>query len=244
MQPTVVSAERIEQLLERLNEQWIRWGRVVVRVPAGQEFCAVLGDGRCEQIADGCGQEMTAKLCPVVNEYWRDTPPWKARHSCKNTDICDVAWPIGSPHPPDKGYPWSAVFVSAIMKQAGFSSTEFSPGDSHADYVVAAREQFLSAYEVVPTPTVALPGDLICSMRNNSTFTPNDIGRIVDGARAQPMHCDIVVRLDRSSHTLEAIGGNVQQAVAKSVVELDNANRVTFTNNPNRRWILVMRARR
>lgn len=36
--------------------------------------------------------------------------------------------------------PWSAAFISYLMKTAGFSSAEFVFSDSHADYVRAALE--------------------------------------------------------------------------------------------------------
>ena len=58
------------------------------------------------------------------------------------------------------------------------------------------------------------------------------------------MHCDIVVAVNPAAHTLEAIGGNVQQTVAKTIVTLDANGRVSHDLHPRRRWVAVMRARR
>ena len=243
--PTTVPAERLQRLVALLEAHWVRWGRVTVQVPAAEVYCADAPDGECAEIETGCGAEMSAALCPLVDEFWRAVPPGIGRHDCDTTDVCTTQWPpfatVARPTTP----PWSAAFVGAVMQQAGFGRSEFLPSALHAAYVVAARDGFASAYEVVPTPATAAPGDLICAMRGESTLTPATIGLIAAGPPApSAMHCDIVVHVDPVANRLEAIGGNVQQAVAKSIVALDTANRVSFDMNPNRRWILVMRARR
>ncbi len=238
----MVPNTRIDRLVDLLENEWIRWGRVSVLVPAGGDICVPHGDGYCDVIEDGCGQEKTAELCPLVDGYWASISYRDIRHSCHRTDVCAIQWPVGEP-PPERTPPWSAAFVSAMMQRAGFSESEFRPAPSHADYVVAARDGFMSAYSIVATPATAEPGDLICSVRGNSDLTPADIALITDRQLATPMHCDIVVRVDRDAHSLEAIGGNVQQTVAKSIVTLDASNRVRFDLNSQRPWILVMRAR-
>ncbi len=241
--PSKVPPQRIERLIGLLEREWRRWGSVVVVVPAGIGFCVPNGDGYCDRIDDGCGQEKSAGLCPLVDGYWAAITYRDIHHSCRRTDVCAIRWPEGEP-PPEHTPPWSAAFVSAMMKRAGFSTREFRPAPSHADYVVAARDGFMSAYAVVATPATADPGDLICSVRGRTDLTPADIGLITDRQLATPMHCDIVVRVDRNAHFLEAIGGNVQQSVSKSVVALDAHNRVSFDLNPDRPWLLVLRARR
>ncbi len=241
--PAPVPQTRIERLIHLTEQEWVRWGRVVAVVPAGFGFCVPHGDGYCDRIEDGCGQEKTAALCPVVDEYWAAINYRNIRHSCRQTDICEIQWPESEP-PPERTPAWSAAFVSAMMQRAGFSVTEFLPSASHADYVVAARDGFMSAYSVHPTPATASPGDLICSVRGDADLGPQDIALIADQYRPTPMHCDIVVKVDPQAHSLEAIGGNVQQSVTKSLVALDAANQVRFDLNVDRRWVLVMRARR
>lgn len=237
---STVPVERIDRLIAVAETEWRLWGSRVVRLPAGTEFCMELPGGACEVIADGCGQEQTSALCPIINrDYWSKVNP-RNSHSCAKMDICDARWPADLPTP--DFVPWSAAFISAMMQKAGFSSVEFAPAPAHATYVVAARDDLSSAYDVVPTPATAGPGDLICAPRGNSKITERELHLIQGGPNATIMHCDIVVRAS-ANRTLEAIGGNVQQSVAKTIVTLDDRGRVSPTINPHRRWILVLRAR-
>jgi hypothetical protein len=239
---TTVATEKLEQLISVSEAEWRRWGSRIVELPTGDKFCMRLTNGSCERVDDGCGQEQTSALCPVVNEYWRLVPRRDDRHGCTKTDICESRMPASGSSVPLDTPPWSAAFVSAMMQKAGFSDTEFRPSPSHAGYVVAARDGETSAYDVIPTPASAQPGDLICAPRNNAVITPDILGRIVAGSNATTLHCDIVVRVG-SDFTLEAIGGNVQQSVSKTLVKLDSKGRVSAQINPNRKWALVMRAR-
>jgi hypothetical protein len=64
-----------------------------------------------------------------------------------------------------------------------------------------------------------------------------------DESSGTPMHCDVVVSVDLLSGKLEAIGGNVQQSVARTLVDLDSEGRVSGLINPHRPWGMVLRAR-
>ena len=130
------------------------------------------------------------------------------------------------------------------MHKAGFRYPEFLPAAAHADYVVAARDGTISAFDVVAVPAPAAPGDLVCSVRGAAEILPSEIDQILDGRRATPMHCDLVVKVDPVRRVLEAIGGNVQQTVARSIVELDLLGRLSHELNSQRRWVLVLRIRR
>lgn len=242
--PSLVPPDRIARLIARAEQEWIRWGSRIVLVPAGADPCALLPDGRCVEVADGCGQERTAQLCPVVDEYWAALPYVRLRHNCDRTDVCEAEWPIDAADPPAYAPPWSAAFISAMMRDAGLDYPAFLPAAAHADYVVAAREGHISAFDVLAVPARAEPGDLICAVRGAVELTPFELERIEDGRRATPMHCDIVVRVDLQRGVLEAIGGNVHQTVARSIVALDPLGRVSYDLNPRRRWVLVLRARR
>jgi len=243
--PRPVPPERIALLVGIAESEWDRWGRVDVRVPPGDEFCAELPDGRCEKIDDGCGREQDALLCPVVNEYWAAVRPGAAggpRHWCTQARHCEAHWDPGW-EAPDDTPPWSAAFISALMRRAGFGEREFAFSDTHADYVVAARDGRRSAYEAVPTPATAQPGDLICATRqvHPGDAMPATLAAVRGGAGATAMHCDLVVAVDAAANRLDAIGGNVQQAVARSRVTLDAQGRVNGTLNASRPWVAVLR---
>jgi len=239
--PTTVGPERIARMLQIAEAEWQRWGSPWVGRTADGAQCALLASGDCVEVDDGCGREMTAALCPVVNGYWASLGPGGIqRHTCPLTDQCEARWPPewGPPHWTPA---WSAAFISAVLRRAGFSESEFRFGKSHADYIVAARDHLTSAHDVVPTPAIALPGDLVCALREGARIAPAEIDRITAGETPTPMHCDLVVRVDFSARRLEAIGGNVQQAVSRSTVELDEQGRVAASPGAGRAWNLVMR---
>ena len=241
--PTVVPPQRIERLVALLDAEWRRWGGRVVSLDEPAGACLLQPEGGCVEVFDGCGDEQSAALCAVVDGYWLQTPPFVPRQRCERTDVCTTRWPSELPRD-GRAPPWSAAFVSAMMARAGFAASELPPSPTHAAYVAAARDGRASAYEALPTPAHPAPGDLVCAMRGDSPLTPAELHRIDGGLRPSPMHCDLVVAVDRALGVAEAIGGNVQQTVAKTVVRLDADGRVAFDANAHRRWIVVLRARR
>jgi hypothetical protein len=137
--------------------------------------------------------------------------------------------------------PWSAVFISYLMKRAGFSGAEFAFSDSHSDYVRAAldasaaeaggREASHAFRACDAATTHPRAGDLLCATRAGTADTVTfDALPAAMAARAPglgfPMHCDLVVRSDEGADAqLEVIGGNVVNSVTLSRMTL-NARRV------------------
>ena len=137
--------------------------------------------------------------------------------------------------------PWSAAFLSYLMKAAGFSRAEFEFSDTHADYVRAALDASAAeaegreathafrACDIATTPPRA--GDLLCATRDTAVGVARfDALAAAIAVRATgadfPMHCDLVVRSDQGGDAkLEAIGGNVVQSVTLTRMTL-NANKV------------------
>jgi hypothetical protein len=134
--------------------------------------------------------------------------------------------------------PWSAAFISYLMATAGFTRSEFTTSDSHADYVLAAYDtsaaeaegreatQVFRACDVASTRP--RPGDLLCATRATATGTvsfdavPAAMAAARTAGRGFPMHCDLVVRSDQGGDAkLETIGGNVVQSVTLSRMTLD-----------------------
>ncbi len=137
--------------------------------------------------------------------------------------------------------PWSAAFISFLMKTAGFSRAEFRFSDSHADYVRAALDTSdaeaaggdatyaFRACDVATTRPRA--GDLLCATRASTVrIAKFDTLAAAMAARAAgqafPMHCELVVRSDEGGDAkLDTIGGNVVQSVTLSRMTL-NAKKV------------------
>ena len=128
--------------------------------------------------------------------------------------------------------PWSAVFISFLMKESGFTRDEFAFSDSHVDYVdqaflasaaEARGEAPASAYRACDLLTTKpRPGDLICHTREGAAGIASfaalqeelDMRRSAVWANPIPMHCDLVTSADAGGNAkMETVGGNVVQSV-------------------------------
>ncbi|NCT71442.1 MAG: DUF2272 domain-containing protein [Xanthomonadaceae bacterium] len=127
--------------------------------------------------------------------------------------------------------PWSAAFVSWVMRQARVPG--FGASSRHVDYVRAARRASPTAPYRLVAPDEAAPaaGDLLCYVRGQSRALgyPGLLG-VLDAGDGLPMHCDIVVATQDGMAWL--VGGNVQQTVALRMLRLDAQGR--FADLPTR----------
>ncbi|HEY0822624.1 MAG TPA: DUF2272 domain-containing protein [Ramlibacter sp.] len=128
--------------------------------------------------------------------------------------------------------PWSAAFISHLMRTAGFEAAEFAFSDSHSDYVRAALDASAAeaqggepshafrACDAATTPPRA--GDLLCATRAGTAGTTRfeALAAAMAARPAEqgfPMHCDLVVHAGAGSDDgLETIGGNVLNSVTLS----------------------------
>jgi hypothetical protein len=110
--------------------------------------------------------------------------------------------------------PWSAAFISWIMKKAGAGDTfRYSP--AHAVYIKAAKDHRLAssanpfkAYRISEVAPQA--GDLVCKTRAGSGATYENI------QPGHTTHCDIVTAVQ--PNRLTTIGGNVNNSVSRTFV--------------------------
>ena len=151
--------------------------------------------------------------------------------------------------------PWSAVFISYLVRSAGFTEDDFLFSDAHADY---ARNSFAGrgawrACDAAVTPP--RPGDLLCNTRARAATidTFEALGETLRGGGSLPMHCDLVVVADAAARQAQTVGGNVLQSVTRRRLELlpsgalspryrDNAAsaEASFNDQP---WVLLMQLR-
>ncbi len=141
--------------------------------------------------------------------------------------------------------PWSAAFVSYMVRSAGIGSQEFVFSDAHAQYVDAAflatAAEQAPAGSAPPTDaayracdiarTTPRPGDLLCHTRGPTagidrfaslqTALAERRRSLVPGGFA--MHCDIVVGVDLAAAKVDSIGGNVLQSVTRRRMDLNGA---------------------
>ena len=166
--------------------------------------------------------------------------------------------------PPVCDNAWSAVFVSAALRNAGVQARDFRFDPLHSAYLkdILHRSRAWEATPdrrqrplFVPHPLETRapePGDLICATRRRETDAVLRAIFLPTGPRAQASwdaaldamdfgHCDIVVAVDLKRRTLSAIGGNVQDTVAKSLVPLDAEGRLI--RSIERPWFIVIENR-
>lgn len=121
--------------------------------------------------------------------------------------------------------PWSAAFVSWVMRRAGLS--DFPASARHVDYVRTAWRQPTRNPYLLVSPHEATPaaGDLLCYVRaNKRALGPDGLLEQLDGNGGLAMHCDIVVAA-MPGDMAWLVGGNVQQTVTLRMLRLDAQGR-------------------
>jgi Uncharacterized protein conserved in bacteria (DUF2272)/D-alanyl-D-alanine carboxypeptidase len=154
----------------------------------------------------GSIKESDPKMRAVLEDYWftgtgskRTEPSW---------------W---------SAVPWSAAFISWVMKKAGAGS-DFKYSASHSEYTVAAKanrmvgnNNLFKAYRI--TERAPRVGDLICQSRAGSGATYDNI------KVGMSTHCDIVTAVE--PNRLTAIGGNLSDSVSRDYVQTDANGYIT-----------------
>jgi len=135
--------------------------------------------------------------------------------------------------------PWSAAFISWLAQGAGLTPDEFPRTVLHWDYIERSLQGRAGHRYVARDPLTHVPavGDLVCNARDDGrepAFT-QQIGGFAD-LRRGPYHCDLVV--GAAPGGLEAIGGNVGDAVSMTRLPIDAAGRLQ--SNGKRRFVAVL----
>lgn len=139
--------------------------------------------------------------------------------------------------------PWSAAFMTWIMQGAGLPAGQFRPASAHWVYLATMIDEarYPGRY-FVPRRIQDYspkPGDLICASRGRIPVRPVNGYTSAMQLQGAETHCDLVVA--KSGRILEAIGGNVRNSVSKSVLELDERERLQPV--PRRPWFLIIENR-
>jgi hypothetical protein len=156
----------------------------------------------------GTIKESDPRLRSVIEDYWRSGPGYKP----SGTNWWSAV-------------PWSAAFISWLMRKAG-AGADFKYSGSHAAYTAAAKQNRLAnngspfkAYRVTEVnPRV---GDLVCKERAGSGATYDNI------APGMATHCDIITAVE--PNRLITVGGNVSNSVNQTSVR---TNASGYINQP------------
>jgi len=135
--------------------------------------------------------------------------------------------------------PWSAAFVSYVIRQSGVAADAFRFANAHRVYIYDAFETSAAElaneasdrlYRACPAATRPRAGDLICQQREPALADASD-GAVRERIRAelagstgarsvQRTHCEVVAHVDTRARKIYTIGGNVHQAVTARKLNL------------------------
>lgn len=189
----------------------------------------ITADGRVASttVAEGESARLADKITSAwqrVALYWRDSGLMP--RMAGSPGALDCGYAIGSMTSPACrafviDHPWSAAFVSYVMRKAGVPGFRASP--SHFDYV---RDAWLypdaSPFLFLDPPAAApAAGDLLCYVRMvGQVYGYAGLIAAIGGHRGSlNMHCDIVAGVDAGKAYL--IGGNVQQGVTMRLLHIN-----------------------
>jgi hypothetical protein len=142
--------------------------------------------------------------------------------------------------------PWSAAFISYVIRQSGVAANAFRFSNAHRAYlydafVASAAEPAKAAgarlYRACPLTTRPRPGDLICHQREPALANATDEAvreRIrselsTDTRSVRRAHCDVIAHVDARARKMYVIGGNVYQAVTTRKLNLKRNLRLSAT---------------
>jgi hypothetical protein len=159
---------------------------------------------------NGVMKETNPRTRRVLQDYWKTGVGAKFSED----QLRDAAF--------QKAHPWSAAFISWVMRTAG-AGNAFKYSPTHAAYTRAAIDNRhanngnpFKAYRV--TELAPQVGDLVCKGRAGIGATYENI------KPGMKTHCDIVTEVRPNNLTL--VGGNVNNSVARKTLRSDTNGRI------------------
>jgi hypothetical protein len=196
--------------------------------------------GRQDAAATPPALESDPANFPRVLAYWRAVPEGVApiaRNRALYRQGSAALW---------REPAWSAAFISFVMRGAGVDGREFPSSAAHAFYLdglIADATRFPAVAPFVPhdvAERAPQPGDLVCADRSPRPLA-SWRDRLAETGRFRPMHCDIVVRV--APGVVEAVGGNIRDAVTLSRFPADPAGRLLPRPAGEPTWFAVLENR-
>jgi hypothetical protein len=220
-EPVPYPATARDRLIRIVLAEWEEWGRQFID-HTGTVTGAPVGEGRSEEMVEAF---------PALVAYWSAVPgsdPILARNR--------AVFRLTAADPPNAALlwsdvPWSAAFLSFALRAAGYDAADVPAAPAHwmvVDHLLARATRWPDQAAFLPWPPDAYapaPGDILCATRAEARGRyagPAD--RAAESGRAVPMHCDIVVGTREG--VVEAIGGNLGDAVRMSLLPADPVGRL------------------
>lgn len=225
--PIPYPASARERLVRIALAEWEEWGRQFTD-HTGRVSGAPAQEGRTEDNIDAF---------PALVAYWSAVPGREETIERNSARLRSLEGTAFASAPLWTDVPWSAAFLSFVLRSAGYAAFDVPAVDAHwvlVDHLVRRAERFPGRAPFVPhapSSHAPRPGDLLCATRAAARFryaSPEDRAR--ESGRAVPMHCDIVV--STRDGVIEAIGGNLGDAVRMSLLPADGDGRLVATAPP------------
>jgi len=206
-------AKEVKQYVERIMTYYAALDpspEAIAKAPASVEDTAIaakkslIATSAAEEWAyfnQGTKNECDEAVVDRVNEYY-------SAGRCDPKSTC-------------KAVPWSAAFISYVMKDAGVN---FPYNCAHWNYFTAIRDN-PTRYSCKTAPMSATsslqPGDVVCACREGGCPTTYDMP-----AGQRNTHCDVVVDVTPTAVTV--IGGNMgdtvkRRTISKSTLSTSNS---------------------
>lgn len=212
IQPNFIVPDARARMVFLARQEWTLFGQPVVREEGGEAFLEFPSGVEATH-------EVQGPMLSRVLTYW---------YAVSAQPIVGLQGELR---------PWSAAFISWLAKSAGLPREAFLPSVLHWNYIEHAlnggSERFVARDARAYAPQV---GDLLCAPRGEAFVAEV---RDVSSLRRGAYHCDLVV--ERRASELDAIGGNVGDAVSLTRVALDAEGRALPT--PRRPWVVVLEQR-
>jgi hypothetical protein len=136
--------------------------------------------------------------------------------------------------------PWSAAFISFVIKQSGAAADAFAFSNAHRTYIYDAFATSAAEldgktdgrlYRACPAATTKPRiGDLLCQLREPLLADVSDqavrerirveLNSGIGVRSVRRTHCEVVAHIDARMHKMYAIGGNINQSVAARQLRL------------------------
>jgi hypothetical protein len=211
--PPAYPASVRDRLVRIALAEWEDWGR---------PFIDHTGPAAAAPLADR--HEQDTEAFPAVLAYWSAVPG-------REGTIADAVARFRAAAPAWAEVPWSAAFVSFVVRAAGYDRADIPSADAHwriVDHLMAREaawpeEAAFAAH--APHERAPMPGDILCAARGDSRgryARPED--RAAEAGRPVPMHCDVVVGVRPG--VVEVVGGNVGDSVRMALLPAEADGRL------------------
>ena len=200
------------RMVEVAKNEWTYFGQQTIVIDGDEESIPHVG----------IWEDDNAIHSDRVNRYWRAAGKYQlSGNDCKQ--------------------PWSAAFISWVMRAAGVPEYQFPTAINHRSYLSRFLADAHNPYAAFVPHTIReykpKPGDLICA--NRGGVTPTEVIEELPDSLNTKLHCDIVV--ETQGQTLQSIGGNVRNSVSKTVLTLSPEGYLQVTRP--RPWFLIIENR-